>query len=341
MNGLLARPEVAAAAAVDAQYRANSALARRYGARGRARCLTDTLHTTRTLGVALAFDSEPLFRWYAGWVALLFDTVGVERSDLIDNLDALEAAARDVLPPTEHPALARIVQAGKDAAAAAAEIPSHVALDDPEDAVRERFLDAQLAGDRRAACAIVAERMAARPSVSALIRDVLRPCQLELGRRWHRGEVSVAQEHVGTAVAQLALATACTSGTYAPRRAPRILAVCPEGELHELALRMAAEQIEEGGYDVHYVGASTPSRALSALASDLRPAAVVASVSLSENLPALVGLIDALRAGAADVPVLVGGLPFEIDAGIGPRVGANAVTLTAGDALTWLDARTR
>jgi len=73
--------------------------------------------------------------------------------------------------------------------------------------LRDRFLAAQLEGNRREGLRLIMEEgLDAGHSVPELHLGVIRPAQHEIGLLWERNELSVAREHVASALAQLALA---------------------------------------------------------------------------------------------------------------------------------------
>ena len=69
----------------------------------------------------------------------------------------------------------------------------------PPSAARAELATALAAFDEAAAHAVV-DTLLARMSLDALLRDVIVPYLHELGDRWERGEVSIAQEHFASSV---------------------------------------------------------------------------------------------------------------------------------------------
>ena len=131
-------------------------------------------------------------------------------------------------------------------------------LEDLRD-LRDRYLRAQLAGDRREAVRVVVEHGLARgASVHEVQTHVVQAAQDEIGRLWQLNQVTIAQEHMATAISQLALAALFER---APARKPHgkeITIACVEGELHDLPARLAADYLELDGFDVRYLGANMP-----------------------------------------------------------------------------------
>ena len=88
--------------------------------------------------------------------------------------------------------------------------------------LKERYLRAQLAGDRREAVRVLVEE----PAPTATLHEVVRAAQDEIGRLWQLNLVSIAQEHMASAISQLALAPIFERAEAAPRTEHRVLGAC-------------------------------------------------------------------------------------------------------------------
>jgi methanogenic corrinoid protein MtbC1 len=199
------------------------------------------------------------------------------------------------------------------------------------------YLDEVLAGHREAAVAVVVEAADAGVDLAELLTDVLEAAQLEIGRLWEEGQISVAQEHYCTAITQLAMA-----GLYprlftgAPARGrPRLVAVQTPGSLHEVGLRMVVDLLEHDGWATTYLGAEPdPSRIVAALL-DGGADVLAISASMAAQVGAAAALIRAVRGDprTARVRILVGGRPFLVAPALGEEIGADATARDARDAL--------
>jgi B12 binding domain len=109
-----------------------------------------------------------------------------------------------------------------------------------------------------------------------VIVDLLAAAQEEVGRRWHQGTWSVADEHQATAVTDAAL-YGVSAAADAPRSTRGTAAVvCALGDWHTLPARMAAELLRLDGWDVVFLGGSLPAADLTRWLSDARPAPAAA-----------------------------------------------------------------
>lgn len=102
----------------------------------------------------------------------------------------------------------------------------------------------------------VLDTLLAHLTVDSAVRDVVMPYLHDLGDRWERGDVSVAQEHFASQVVRgrlAALARGWGSGS-----GPRALLACPPGERHDLALLAFGVVLGRRGWAVSFLGGDTP-----------------------------------------------------------------------------------
>jgi MerR family transcriptional regulator, light-induced transcriptional regulator len=172
-----------------------------------------------------------------------------------------------------------------------------------------RYLAAQLAGDRREALRIVVdealEKGVAPPDIHM---SVIEPAQYEIGRLWQENTISVAQEHVATAISQLVLAYLYPRLPRAQTNGKKVVVACVEGELHDMGARVCADFLEMAGYEVRFLGADVPEDSLVSSIVRERPDAVALSVTMVFHVPAAKRAIQAIRASTRGrTPILVGG----------------------------------
>jgi methanogenic corrinoid protein MtbC1 len=172
-----------------------------------------------------------------------------------------------------------------------------------------RFLDAQLAADRRAALSVVLDDgVRAGVSVVRLVMDVIRPAQFAIGQLWQMNKITVADEHIATAISQLALAQLYPYGERGEATGKRILVACVEGELHDMGARMAADLLDLDGHTVEFLGASVPTDHLILRVKAAPPDLVVLSITMTFHIAALGAAVERLRAEVdAALPIAAGG----------------------------------
>jgi DNA-binding transcriptional MerR regulator/methylmalonyl-CoA mutase cobalamin-binding subunit len=136
---------------------------------------------------------------------------------------------------------------------------------------------------------------------------VIAPLLHEVGERWHRGELTPAQEHAASVAVGRVLDFLLAS--YEPAAgAPVLVSTTVAGELHELGAMLASVVAAESGWRVVYLGPSLPAEEI-ARAATLAGAAAVAVSAVSDRGGAeLVSELRTLRVRLhAGVRLLVGG----------------------------------
>ena len=196
----------------------------------------------------------------------------------------------------------------------------------------DEYLAAVLAGDRRTAFGVIDRALVAGLDLRSLYLSVFQPALREVGRRWERNLITVADEHLATAITQASMARLYDrlfSDNLADGRL--LLAACADTERHEVGLRMLCDILEMEGWDTVFLGATVPVEDLVRMVRDRRPDVVALSASIAPHLPRVEAAIRALREGMnGNTPLIaVGGRPFVDDPALAERMGAD---LTARDA---------
>ena len=209
--------------------------------------------------------------------------------------------------------------------------------------VLDSYLAALRAGNRRRAIAIVDEARAAGLDLRTLYLGVFQPALREIGRLWQENEITVAEEHLATAVTQMAMARLydelCAD---APDNGRLLVAACAETERHEVGLRMVCDFLELECWETIYLGSSVPPESLLALVRARRPDVVALSASTLPHLSQLRATVDAIRAldhGGTEPYIVMGGRPFLDDPALATRLGADATAQDAADAVALLRGR--
>ena len=204
------------------------------------------------------------------------------------------------------------------------------------------YLGAVRDGDRRRALRVIDDARAGGLELGTIYMEVFQPALREVGRLWQQNELSVAEEHLATAITQAAMARLYEQVfAWDEREGRTLLAACADTERHEVGLRMLCDLLECDGWNTTYLGATVPVDSLVAMVRQRRPDVVALSVALAPHLPRLREMIAAVRASGGDDPplILVGGRPFLNDPELATRLGADLTAPDATAAVTLLRER--
>ncbi len=179
-----------------------------------------------------------------------------------------------------------------------------------DEAAYKRYLEALLAGDR-AECGVVVEDVkTSGGSLKALYVDLFQRSMYEVGELWENQKISVAVEHLATAITQRMLTLVQVGAFAGPRRDRSIIVACVADEYHQLGGRMVADLCELRGWRGHFRGTSTSVADLLKAIEQHRPTLLGLSLSIYANVAALEKALDAVTGAHPALPILVGGQAF-------------------------------
>jgi methanogenic corrinoid protein MtbC1 len=199
----------------------------------------------------------------------------------------------------------------------------------------EAFQDALLAGDRRRAGALLDGCLAQGRSLVDAEMHVIQPALYGIGRKWQNNEVSIAQEHLATAISQALMTGGLLRSEIPPANGSKVVLACVEGNHHAVGLQMVADAFQLAGWGVQYLGGNVPTRALLQHVTAFKPNLLGLSVSFAQQLrvvrEVMLSLTEAL--GAERPPVIIGGLAINQFRRIADTLGADGWSPDAHSAL--------
>src|SRR6266545_3045543 len=203
------------------------------------------------------------------------------------------------------------------------------------EALQAELGEALLVVDSDRAESVLAEAFALF-SVEDVCLQVLQPMLIDIGERWHAGEVSVAEEHYASSFVRGRVFGLLHAYQTPDGAGPLVFTACASDEWHELGVLLVSVFLARRGAAVRYLGPNLPLDALAAIVARHHPAAVVLSAQSAEtarNLRPAAGLLD----GPPPRPLLFfGGQAFNVDARlrfrtpgtyVGPDAAAAATTI--------------
>lgn len=293
----------------------------RYGSRAWSAGVQDAGYHLAFLAAAVEADRPDAFAAYARWAARMLVVRGIASRFLVENLGQLRDALTAHLSEEGVAVLAAHFQRALAALAMAPESPDEPALG----LTAEVFLQAIVAGQRHAAVQIAKEALRSGMSLQDLYVDVFQPALYDVGARWESNRLSVAQEHVATAITQYVMAqiyqppdvrTITTRG--------RVVLTGVEGELHSVGAVMVGDLLETAGFEVRFLGSNLPVASILGVVRDLSPSHLAVSATMLFNIAAVRQLIVAVRAEFADrIRIVVGGAVFRTNPDLWSQLSAD------------------
>ena len=170
-------------------------------------------------------------------------------------------------------------------------------------------------GRKEKGCRLLCARtQTGRRGVEHILKGVILPALIEVGRLWEANEINVSDEHAATEICRYALERLMEG---LPREKPmglRASVGCVPGEQHDIGALLTSVYMEAKGWDVVYLGRSTPESDLLETVERGRPPVCVFSITLIARLPASRDLFVRIREKSPESRVIAGGHAAEIAA---------------------------
>ncbi len=198
-------------------------------------------------------------------------------------------------------------------------------------AEREQFTEALLKGDHNTCLKIGKAITKERMGIEHFYLRVMHPALYRVGRMWQENLISIAQEHLASAIA-----TRVMSAIYSERKTPkhtrgRAMITSAPNEFHEIGAWMVSDLLEEDGWDVRYLGSNTPAKDLLKLIHEFRPHILAVSATMTFNLDRVQNLVTRIRTDdiLKSTRIMVGGPAFAGLDGLPEQIGADGYAADA------------
>lgn len=196
-------------------------------------------------------------------------------------------------------------------------------LDDKESLIEETF-QSLIDGRAEDLSALLVNLYLHGQTIASIADHFLCTPMSRVGDLWHKGELSVAQEHVATRTVITALHN--LHAVIDIPKEKRLSALCCsiEEDFHELPVQLAALIIEAGGVDVFNMGMSTPFSALTEAVARFQPDLVCVASTILFNLDRAAREYTEFHKAArrARASIVLGGAGFS-DPGVRKRLPAD------------------
>ena len=200
---------------------------------------------------------------------------------------------------------------------------------------KEAFKGQLLAGDFASCMEIAKNYIEESSRVKDLYLYIIQPAMYEIGLMWERAEISVAQEHLASAVVSRILACVAGEMKLTPKDKGKAVVTSAPGEFHEIGAWMVSDLLEQDGWQVTYLGANPPDQDLLKLLEDNLPDILVLSVTMPFNLDRAGSIVSAIRKNPLHrgLRILVGGRVFIDNPELEKKLGADGFAANLDEAL--------
>ena len=175
----------------------------------------------------------------------------------------------------------------------------------------QSFLSALLEGNRSECMAVVQELLNNEVDLQILYTDLFQSSLYRIGELWEQNKISVAVEHLATAITENLIATVYPSilSCHEPIGKKAVIS-CSANEYHQVGARMVTDIMELYGWQTWFLGANTPAEDLLNLIQEKNPDVLGLSLSVYFNMCRLKETLNTVHSHYPHLDVLVGGQAF-------------------------------
>ncbi len=182
----------------------------------------------------------------------------------------------------------------------------------------EDFLEYLIQGNKNGSSKLIKNYVSQGMKIKDIYEVIIRKSLYRVGELWEQNKVSVATEHMATAITESILNELFEFNISDARTGNKIIAACVENESHQVGIKMVADIFESNGWDSYFMGANTPTTELIDFAKVVNPDVIALSLSIYFNLPVLKRMIIEIRRQLPNIIIIVGGqafnrIPFDLD----------------------------
>lgn len=172
------------------------------------------------------------------------------------------------------------------------------------------FLQNLLKGNRANCSSIARQYLAQNPSIKDLYETVFKVALYEVGRLWETSQITVATEHMATAVTEGILNELFEQIVPQKKYNKKVVVTCVENEKHQVGIKMVADIFELKGWESFYLGTGIPISELIKFIRETQPDILAISLSVYFNFANLLKMLEILRSEFPNLQIILGGQAF-------------------------------
>jgi methanogenic corrinoid protein MtbC1 len=169
------------------------------------------------------------------------------------------------------------------------------------------YTNSLLQGDKDKCISIVEKLLSEKVEIKDIYVDLFQRSMYHIGKMWEQGQLSIADEHIGTEITKSLMNKYAAKITSNKKIGKTALISCVDKEFHEIGARMAADVFELNGWSTYFLGANMPSREILKFIETKKPDLVGLSFNFYLNIMRLLEVIDHIRKQFPNQKIVVGG----------------------------------
>ena len=174
-----------------------------------------------------------------------------------------------------------------------------------------KYLENLLQGNRRNCSLIAKQYLAQNPSFVHLYEEVFKVALYEVGRLWETNQLSVATEHMATAITEGILNEYFEQIISKTRHNRKVVVACVENEKHQVGVKMVADTFEMHGWESFFLGTGIPLGEMIRYIHEVKPDLIAISLSVYFNFANLIKMLNQLKEQFPELQIIIGGQAFK------------------------------
>jgi methanogenic corrinoid protein MtbC1/DNA-binding XRE family transcriptional regulator len=145
-----------------------------------------------------------------------------------------------------------------------------------------KYLKSLRAGSEAKASSAINTALRREVSPLDIYMKILLPAQREMGELWMENKISIADEHLATEITLTQMNRLRPTMRPTKRHGHKAVVTSVEGDQHYIAARVASDFLYVDGWDVDFLGPSTPAADLAVFISERKVHLLILSVTLAD-----------------------------------------------------------
>lgn len=257
--------------------------------------VTDAARCLEMLALALQEKSETAFIDHVRWWHRMRLARGIPSGAIDEHVRIIAELVTNRSRRNSQHAVRTLVAAARAALSDEHVEESRLAEDTVISIAADRLLGAMLGGDREAAHKAMADGIASGMKVLDCYVGVIQPVMHKIGRLWESNSISVAQEHLATALLPSVMAYCRTHFRGKSSTHGTMALTGVEGELHEVGIQVVGDVALADGWNIRYLGTNAPASEIIGYLQEHTPDVIGVGITMPCNLGAARELVTAIR----------------------------------------------
>ncbi len=188
------------------------------------------------------------------------------------------------------------------------------AREDSASALQQKYLREILAGKQKPALELIMDAYRSGYPIPDIYMDVFQETLYEIGRLWESNQITVADEHMGTAITQYVMSNLYQHLEINDETVGKAVVTGIQGELHQIGANMVSDVLEADGWNVVFLGTDVPPEGVIQSIRQQGANLLCISSTMLFNIPEVIKLVEMVKYEFGDgaLRVMLGGGAFKM-----------------------------